>query len=43
VGYAPAADDVVVRPALADEAIRLGRLLVELLPEPEPEALGCWR
>jgi RNA polymerase sigma-70 factor, ECF subfamily len=39
-GYAPAAGDAVVRADLADEAIRLGRLLVDLLPEPEPEALG---
>jgi RNA polymerase sigma-70 factor, ECF subfamily len=37
-GYAPAAGEEVVRSELADEAIRLGRLLVELLPE--PEALG---
>ena len=37
-GYAPAAGDAVVRADLADEAIRLGRLLAELLPE--PEALG---
>ena len=37
-GYAPASGDSVVRTDLADEAIRLGRLLVELLPE--PEALG---
>jgi RNA polymerase sigma-70 factor, ECF subfamily len=37
-GYAPASGDTVVRADLADEAIRLGRLLVELLPE--PEALG---
>jgi RNA polymerase sigma-70 factor (ECF subfamily) len=37
-GYAPASGDSVLRPALADEAIRLGRLLVELLPE--PEAMG---
>jgi RNA polymerase sigma-70 factor (ECF subfamily) len=37
-GYAPASGDSVVRSELADEAIRLGRLLVELLPE--PEALG---
>jgi RNA polymerase sigma-70 factor, ECF subfamily len=37
-GYAPASGDSVVRSDLADEAIRLGRLLVELLPE--PEALG---
>jgi RNA polymerase sigma-70 factor (ECF subfamily) len=39
-GYAPASGGAVVRPELADEAIRLGRLLVELLPGPEPEALG---
>jgi RNA polymerase sigma-70 factor, ECF subfamily len=39
-GYAPASGAAVVRADLADEAIRLGRLLVELLPEPEPEALG---
>jgi RNA polymerase sigma-70 factor, ECF subfamily len=37
-GYAPASGEAVVRGDLADEAIRLGRLLVELLPE--PEALG---
>jgi RNA polymerase sigma-70 factor, ECF subfamily len=37
-GYAPASGDSVVRTDLADEATRLGRLLVELLPE--PEALG---
>jgi RNA polymerase sigma-70 factor (ECF subfamily) len=37
-GYAPASGDSVVRADLAEEAIRLGRLLVELLPE--PEALG---
>jgi RNA polymerase sigma-70 factor, ECF subfamily len=37
-GYAPASGDSVVRAELAEEAIRLGRLLVELLPE--PEALG---
>jgi RNA polymerase sigma-70 factor, ECF subfamily len=37
-GYAPASGDAVVRADLAEEAIRLGRLLVELLPE--PEALG---
>jgi RNA polymerase sigma-70 factor (ECF subfamily) len=39
-GYAPASGATVVRSDLADEAIRLGRLLVELLPEPEPEVLG---
>jgi RNA polymerase sigma-70 factor, ECF subfamily len=39
-GYAPAAGDAVLRADLADEAIRLGRLLADLLPEPEPEVLG---
>jgi RNA polymerase sigma-70 factor, ECF subfamily len=39
-GYSPSAGDAVIRADLADEAIRLGRLLVDLLPEPEPEALG---
>ena len=34
-GYAPSSGDAVVRADLADEAIRLGRLLAELLPEPE--------
>jgi RNA polymerase sigma-70 factor, ECF subfamily len=34
-GYAPASGNAVVRADLADEAIRLGRLLVELVPEPE--------
>jgi RNA polymerase sigma-70 factor, ECF subfamily len=34
-GYAPAAGEAVVRADLAEEAIRLGRLLAELLPEPE--------
>jgi RNA polymerase sigma-70 factor, ECF subfamily len=34
-GYAPASGAAVVRADLADEAIRLGRLLAELLPEPE--------
>jgi RNA polymerase sigma-70 factor (ECF subfamily) len=34
-GYAPASGDSVVRAEVAEEAIRLGRLLVELLPEPE--------
>jgi RNA polymerase sigma-70 factor (ECF subfamily) len=37
-GYAPASGDVAVRADLADEAIRLGRLLAGLLPE--HEALG---
>ncbi len=34
-GYAPAAGDALTRPDLSGEAIRLGRLLRELLPEPE--------
>jgi RNA polymerase sigma-70 factor (ECF subfamily) len=34
-GYAATAGDAVTRPALSAEAIRLGRLLAELLPEPE--------
>ena len=38
-GYSATAGDSLVRAELCDEAIRLGRLLVELLPE-EPEALG---
>nr|WP_274636464.1 sigma-70 family RNA polymerase sigma factor [Microbacterium bovistercoris] len=39
-GYAATAGDRWVRPELADEAIRLGRVVVGLLPrEPEPLAL----
>jgi len=38
-GYAPAAGDAVVRADLADEAVRLGRLLVELLPDGEVHGL----
>ncbi len=34
-GYATSSGDTVTRPDLSMEAIRLGRLLVELLPEPE--------
>ncbi len=37
-GYAATSGDAVTRSDLAAEAIRLGRLLVELLPE--PEAMG---
>jgi RNA polymerase sigma-70 factor (ECF subfamily) len=37
-GYSASAGGAVTRPDLSGEAIRLGRLLVELLPE--PEALG---
>lgn len=38
-GYSATAGDSLLRTELCDEAIRLGRLLVELLPD-EPEALG---
>ncbi|MEO7336906.1 MAG: RNA polymerase sigma factor [Caldimonas sp.] len=38
-GYSATTDAGLVRPDLCAEAIRLGRLLVELMPE-EPEALG---
>src|SRR5882672_12542413 len=37
-GYAASGGDALTRPDLSGEAIRLGRLLIELLPE--PEALG---
>ncbi len=37
-GYSPSSGDAVTRPDLSGEAIRLGRLLVTLLPE--PEAIG---
>src|SRR5207253_5170152 len=37
-GYSASAGDAITRPDLSGEAIRLARLLVELLPE--PEALG---
>jgi RNA polymerase sigma-70 factor (ECF subfamily) len=38
-GYLPAAGDELVRPDLCAEAIRLGRLLRELMPD-EPEVAG---
>jgi RNA polymerase sigma-70 factor (ECF subfamily) len=38
-GYSATAGESLVRTELCDEALRLGRLLVELLPA-EPEALG---
>src|SRR5690606_19943156 len=38
-GYAASAGDQLVRHDLSQEAIRLGRLLHELLPEPEVEGL----
>jgi len=37
-GYSASSGDAIVRHDLCDEAIRLGRLLVDLLPE--PEAMG---
>lgn len=36
-GYAASSGESLVRADLSGEAIRLGRLLLELLPEPEPE------
>jgi RNA polymerase sigma-70 factor, ECF subfamily len=38
-GYAASAGDSLTRPDISDEAIRLGRLLVELFPEPEVQGL----
>jgi RNA polymerase sigma-70 factor (ECF subfamily) len=38
-GYAASSGDDLIRRDLCEEAIRLGRLLVELMPD-EPEALG---
>jgi RNA polymerase sigma-70 factor (ECF subfamily) len=38
-GYAASSGESLTRPVLTGEAIRLGRLLVELLPEPEAQAL----
>jgi len=38
-GYSASAGDTLTRPDLSGEAIRLGRLLVELLPEPEVSGL----
>ena len=38
-GYSATAGDDLMRPALSEEALRLGRILVALAPE-EPEALG---
>jgi RNA polymerase sigma-70 factor (ECF subfamily) len=37
-GYSPAAGDAATRPDVSSEAIRLGRLLIDLLPE--SEAIG---
>jgi RNA polymerase sigma-70 factor (ECF subfamily) len=38
-GYTASSGDLLIREELADEAIRLGRLLAELMPD-EPEAIG---
>jgi RNA polymerase sigma-70 factor (ECF subfamily) len=38
-GYSASSGDALTRPDLSSEAIRLGRLVVELLPEPEAEGL----
>jgi len=38
-GYSASEGEALTRPAVSDEAIRLGRLLVELLPEPEAVGL----
>jgi RNA polymerase sigma-70 factor, ECF subfamily len=38
-GYAASSGESLTRPDLSGEAIRLGRLLVELLPEPEAQGL----
>ncbi|MCD6041890.1 MAG: polymerase sigma factor, partial [Burkholderiales bacterium] len=38
-GYSPSAGDAVTRAELSLEAIRVGRLVVELLPEPEARGL----
>jgi RNA polymerase sigma-70 factor, ECF subfamily len=38
-GYSASTGDSLTRPDLTDEAIRLGRLLLDLLPEPEVKGL----
>jgi RNA polymerase sigma-70 factor (ECF subfamily) len=38
-GYSASSGESITRPYLSGEAIRLGRLLVELLPEPEVQGL----
>jgi RNA polymerase sigma-70 factor (ECF subfamily) len=38
-GYSASAGDVLTRPDLSGEALRLGRLLLKLLPEPEVQGL----
>ncbi len=39
-GYSASSGALVTRADLSGEAIRLGRLVLELLPQPEPEAVG---
>ncbi len=39
-GYAASSGDSLTRSELSEEAIRLGKLLHELLPD--PEVVGCW-
>ncbi len=41
-GYLSSSADETVRHDLGDEAIRLAELLNQLLPEPQPEAMGLW-
>jgi len=38
-GYSASAGEALTRPDLSDEAIRLGRLLLDLMPEPETQGL----
>ena len=38
-GYAASAGESLTRPDISGEAIRLGRLLVDLFPEPEVQGL----
>jgi RNA polymerase sigma-70 factor (ECF subfamily) len=39
-GYSASSGESITRSDLSAEAIRLGRLMAELLPQPEPEVLG---
>jgi RNA polymerase sigma-70 factor (ECF subfamily) len=39
-GYSASSGAAVTRSDLSEEAIRLGRLVLQLLPEPEPEVIG---
>jgi predicted RNA polymerase sigma factor len=41
-GYTATAGDDWMRPALAQEALRLGRMLAELAPQ-EPRCTAWWR